>query len=386
MASATPVPLSQAPLRLQLLDLTIPVLRLTQSLSACSFSFFALVHVSAPLSALLPSRPKYLSSAENRANGVLLIGRELYQGEWTEPIVVYGSLVVHVVSGVASRGLKVLQRRERRKWKREELNAEMRKALLADPTLATTPTSSGATEDLPAHLSEGEQELVVDELDQLEAQVEHVAELDERTGDVIEKDEIVVPSASCATARSSSLSASSTWPILTTHHLMGYALIPLVTHHLWLHRLVPSSPLPPISSLSPSFFNYTFTAHSLTHPSTLVRTLSTVAYASLASIATYHALVGWRLLLFPTAPRSLAPSRPRSDRPLSRRRRVTKGREWQAGWCALVVGLGVGTARIAGRLGGERIVGTGGKVGGTPDWILKRMDVVLRRGFFLSSA
>ncbi|GAA5852986.1 hypothetical protein JCM5353_001133, partial [Sporobolomyces roseus] len=326
-----------------------------QSLSAVSFSFFTVVHLSAPLSALLPSRPKYISSAENRANGFLLIGRELYQGEWTEPILVYGSLGLHVTSGVLNRWIKVLQRIERRKWRRESLRIEMKNI-----------TSQEGKAGLPS-LNQGEKELLVEEMDQLDAEL---VQINNEEGVEIEED-VVVPS-----TRNSS--TSSIVPPLTTHHITGYALIPIVIHHLYVHRILPSSPLPPISSLSPSFFNYTFTALSLTHSSPYLRIASTLSYASLASLATYHALVGWRILLDPTAPRSLQPKRPKAGPP-SRRRKITKGREWQAVWTAVVVGLGVGTARIAGGLGGERI-------GTNPEWIAKRMDYVLRRGWGVAQA
>lgn len=338
------------PLTLQLLDTAIPILRLTQSISACTFSIFSIIHLSAPLTALLPSRPKYIRSPENRANGFLLIGRELYQGEWTEPIFLYGGLGLHVVSGVVNRGLKVLQRSERRKWKRELLRLELRNF-----------TNDDKESQLPS-LDQGEKEMLVEEMDQLDAELVQVKTPD---GEEVEEEEIVVPSSK----------SSSIVPPLTSHQATGYVLIPIVFHHLYVHRLLPASPLPPISSLSPSFFNYTFTALSLNHSSLYLRIASTLSYASLASIATYHALVGLRILYDPTAPRSLQPKRPKVGPP-SRRRRITKGREWQAVWMSVVIGLGVGTARIAGWLGGERI-------GENPEWIAKKMDYVLRRGWGL---
>ncbi|GAA5875273.1 hypothetical protein JCM16303_000565 [Sporobolomyces ruberrimus] len=333
---------------LQLLDVTVPLLRLTQSLSACSFSIFSIIHLSSPLTALLPSRPKYISSPENRANGFLLIGRELYQGEWTEPILVYGSLIVHVGSGVVNRWLKVLQRIETRKWKREQLRTELKNITMAE---------GEEYYELP-RMNQGEKELLVEEMDQLDA------ELVEQGS----KEEIIVPSST------SSTSSNSLIPPITTHQKTGYVLIPIVLHHLYVHRLLPSSPLPPISSLSPSFFNYTFTSLSLNHSSLYLRIASTLSYASLASIATYHAIVGLRILYDPTAPRSLQPKRPKAGPP-SRRRKLWRGREWQGVWTAVVVGLGVGTARIAGKLGGEKMVGT------NPEWITRKMDYVLKKGW-----
>ncbi|GAA6011531.1 hypothetical protein JCM11491_004678 [Sporobolomyces phaffii] len=288
------------PRTLQVLDWSIPVLGLAQSVSACSFSLFSLVHLSAPLTALLPSRPKYLASPENRANGFLLLGRELYQGQWSEPVWVYASLSVHVLAGVANRWLKLAQATQRRKWKRRCLALEL------DDDDAPSPTTADTRPLKPA---------------------------------------------------------------LTTHHVTGYVLVPIVLHHVWLHRILPASPAPPISALSPSFFNYTFTAEALTNPSRALRVASAASYAALTALAVYHALVGLRILADPTAPRSLAPKR--------RRRSRGRGRAWQAAWTAVVVGVGVGTARIAGAFGAERI-------GTHPDWIAKRMDYVLRRGWGLT--
>lgn len=338
------------PLTLQLLDTAIPILRLTQSLSACTFSVFSIIHLSAPLTALLPSKPKYIRSPENRANGFLLIGRELYQGDWTEPLFLYGGLGLHVVSGVLNRGLKLWQRIERRKWKRELLKIEMKNL-----------TSEEQGSPLPS-LDEGEKEMLIEELKDLD--VENVPLPTTSPGspeEAVAEAEIVAPSGS---------SSTSTVPPLTTHQATGYVLIPIVFHHLYLHRILPSSPLPPISSLSPSFFNYSFTSFSINHPSLYLKTASTLSYAALASLAAYHALVGLRILYDPTAPRSLQPKRPRVGPP-SRRRKLTKGKEWQGVWTSLVLALGIGTARIAGKFGGERL-------GDTPEWIVKKMDYVLK--------
>lgn len=82
-----------------------------------SFSSFLLVHLSAPLAASFSSP----NDAEATASGCMLVGRELYQGEWTEPVLVWGSLIVHVVSGVARNGLMRVKRKERRKRRRAEV-------------------------------------------------------------------------------------------------------------------------------------------------------------------------------------------------------------------------------------------------------------------------
>ncbi|EGU12392.1 Proteophosphoglycan ppg4 [Rhodotorula toruloides ATCC 204091] len=335
------------PVALRLVTSISPILRLTQNASAATVSIFAIVHLAAPLSALLPSRPQYLTSAENRANGFALLGREVYQGEWSEPVLVWGSLTAHVVSGIALRWLRVVERVERRKARKEEAKRKAREMATIRP---------GEVEDeLPTmtKATEVEKNLVEGEVEELEAELVATTTNDE---------ELVVPA---------SVSPAPLVPLPTFHQTMGYALIPFVAHHAWLHRLLPSSPLPPIFALSPSFFNYSFTAFSLRHDSPLLKYGSAVCYAAVVGLGTYHGLVGWRILLDPTAPRSLAPSR---RRPGGKDRRVLHGREWQAAWVTLVAGVSVGAARIAGYLGGERSVRV-------PDFVVKRMDFVLRRGF-----
>ncbi|GAA5996346.1 uncharacterized protein JCM10292_007548 [Rhodotorula paludigena] len=345
-ASLPPPPL------LRLISTVQPALRLVQNASAVSFSVFAVVHLTAPLSALLPSRPKYLSSAENRANGILLVGREVYQGEWTEPVLVWGSLTAHVLAGIALRWVKVAERVERRKVRREEVKRRARE-------LASL--SNGAEDELPglSKATELEKDLVADEVDELEAELVATTTADE---------ELVVPAAVPA-------STAPLFPVPNVHQRTGYLLAPLVLHHAWMHRLLPASPLPPTLSLSPSFFNYSFTSLALNHDSLILRLGSAASYAALTALATYHGLVGWRILLDPTSPRSLRPARRYPGQKGSRVRKVTGGREWQAAWVGLVAGVAMGTARIAGFLGGEK----GGVA--LPAFVAKRMEYVLRRGF-----
>jgi succinate dehydrogenase/fumarate reductase cytochrome b subunit len=139
------------------------------------------------------------------------------------------------------------------------------------------------------------------------------------------------------------------------HQITGSLLIPLTLHHVRLHRFLPSH-----HALS-SFFSYSFVSFSLA-PSSPYRYVSTIAYGLLASLATYHALVGLRILWDPTAPRSLMPRR--SDR----KKGVTRGRGWQVGMVGIVGGVGLGVARIAGS-------------GKGPEWIGKRYAGVLRQGW-----
>lgn len=104
-----------------------------------------------------------------------------------------------------------------------------------------------------------------------------------------------------------------------------------------------------------------------------------LGYVSVTSLALWHGLVGWRLLLDPTAPKSLKPRR--------RRRRATDkdkdqedvdhrdgqgllvGRSWQVAYVAAVSSVGVGVARI---------VTTSGV---PPKWLHVGWENVLRRGW-----
>lgn len=76
-------------------------------------------------------------------------------------------------------------------------------------------------------------------------------------------------------------------PTLSTHSMLGYALIPLVIPHLLLHRLIPADPNPIISSLSPSEFGYEFVAHAVA-----TRPWMTVGYLVLTGVGLWHSCVG----------------------------------------------------------------------------------------------
>lgn len=67
----------------------------------------------------------------------------------------------------------------------------------------------------------------------------------------------------------------------------GWALIPLVLPHLWLHRIIPSTDAAPISSMSPSEFGYEFAGYGAA-----TRPWMTVGYLALSAFGAYHALIG----------------------------------------------------------------------------------------------
>lgn len=115
----------------------------------------------------------------------------------------------------------------------------------------------------------------------------------------------------------------------STHHLAGYILIPFLTLHILTHRLIPSSPSPPINALSPSELGYSFVSYGLrTWPF-----VSWTTYAALILTGTYHALLG--------TPKAL--SWFRTTLPGASRRRATFLR---GSFIALVSALGIGLARL----------------------------------------
>lgn len=69
----------------------------------------------------------------------------------------------------------------------------------------------------------------------------------------------------------------------------GYPLIPLVLAHLFIHRLIPASPAPPIASLSPSELGYDFVAYGLNSR----LWTSVAAYLALVGLLVPHTWVGW---------------------------------------------------------------------------------------------
>lgn len=64
-------------------------------------------------------------------------------------------------------------------------------------------------------------------------------------------------------------------------------LIPLVVPHLMLHRLIPQTASPPISSMSPSEFGYEFVGNAVA-----TRPWMTAGYVVLTAAGLWHGLVG----------------------------------------------------------------------------------------------
>lgn len=99
-----------------LLPAAVSALTVTQNASAVTFAGLLVIHLSAPIIG-------GTIGGEAGASGWMLIGRELYQGAWTEKVVVFGSVIVHVSSGVLRRGALAWQTGQRRRQARASARA-----------------------------------------------------------------------------------------------------------------------------------------------------------------------------------------------------------------------------------------------------------------------
>lgn len=106
---------------LPLLQTSIRLTTLVQKGTALSFATFLIVHVSAPLAALV---------VEGGEEVVSLIGREYVYRGLPEALLVWGSGVTHVLAGILGR---VLKRLEKGIW-RTRRRAELREALAREST------------------------------------------------------------------------------------------------------------------------------------------------------------------------------------------------------------------------------------------------------------
>ena len=75
---------------------------------------------------------------------------------------------------------------------------------------------------------------------------------------------------------------------LNSHSITGFLLTPLALLHILVHRIVPASAKPPISSLSPSELDLSYVGHAVaTWPY-----VSTVTYGALVALGVWHAVGG----------------------------------------------------------------------------------------------
>ncbi|TKY90876.1 hypothetical protein EX895_000874 [Sporisorium graminicola] len=75
---------------------------------------------------------------------------------------------------------------------------------------------------------------------------------------------------------------------LTWAQSSGWLLAPFALHHAIVNRVLPASGTAPISSLSPSELDYSFVAHSLSHPNLPVRAAMGAAYTLLSAAFAVH--------------------------------------------------------------------------------------------------
>lgn len=283
----------------------------------------------------------------------MILGRVWYQGEWSEAVVVWGSLGVHLVSGLLGRGAKIWERRERRKRRRGVVRDLVEKA------------GQGEARDLDLEggnriLRGGNAEEKVEDDDDAGLKGEDTTlDITTSEGMATPEDQDVVPPPPVATTLLGPL---------TLHDLSGYALLLPLAHHTLLHRLLPSSGPSPIS---PSLLSYSFVSYSLSPSSPggspLRAVLSALSYATVLSLGTYHFLSGLRRILDPTAPPGLRTRKRRNKKG----RIVNEGRAWGAAFGAVLVGVGIGVLRL----------GREGQL--VPEWLGRRYELVLRRGWGL---
>jgi hypothetical protein len=296
------------------------------------------------------------NKAESFASGFMVLGRVYYQ-EGLENVIIWGSLAVHISSGVVNRYVKAYERKLRRLDRRERIRKEL--LLRYNDTIDDLEDTSGYSETAKVVNKDTESDLDVGEEEQMEMEERNPIEIDE--------------------------SISSTPPpslpflgIFTIHHLTGYALIPFVLHHSWLHRLLPASSSPPYNSLSPTLLSYALVGYCLSTQSYILTTLSAVSYGVVISVGSFHALSGIRRLIDPTAPIGLKPRRRHIDDDEGGGRRMislkTRERKWELSWVLLVGCASVGVVRLA--LEGHTV----------PKWLGKKYDILLRNAFVLSDS
>jgi hypothetical protein len=155
-------------------------------------------------------------------------------------------------------------------------------------------------------------------------------------------------------------------PTPTIHLVTGYLLIPFLLPHILTHRLVPQSPSPPISSLSPSELNFEFVAYSLyTRP-----IASTLAYIGLVGLAVPHAVLGsMKIVSWIRRLRAGTEVAAVAETPRRTAAGIPKGRRRTAGW--LLFGL-----LDVVLLGLVRLYGEGGNVSG---FMARRYEAVFQQ-------
>ncbi|KAG8936892.1 hypothetical protein FRC02_009982 [Tulasnella sp. 418] len=149
------------------------------------------------------------------SSSVMLLGRECYQGQRTEPLLVYAPLCVHVGASLIKRALLIT---------------------------APPPKNNDNSDD---------------------------------------SEEV------------NSVGYSNGWPRPSLLTLTAYPLLVLLPTHFSIYRLNPSSPHPPVSSLSPSQLDYSYVTFGFAN----WPWRTTLAIGGLVLAGTIHATSGWVILL-----------------------------------------------------------------------------------------
>lgn len=264
----------------------LPALTALSQTSALVFSSFLVVHLAAPVASVLRVATNAVSGLATASDGAkhklsvfsgatdvasrwMLLGRVYYQGFISEPVIVWGSLAVHVAASVAKRGIKFSlsyesrKKRRKQRWsfKQSGKRGSAFDSNQSNPELNTTPNV--------VELADGSRTL-----------------RGSRDGNTIEASppSLINPG---ERPRFFMLPAPS-----TLHSLTGYFLIPSLLPHVLLTRIVPTSLEHPVSQMSPSELDYTIVAYGLSPPSTATGRSLTVG----APLAT----VSWTILVFLT--------------------------------------------------------------------------------------
>jgi hypothetical protein len=191
-----------------------------QHTSALVFGSFLFVHLAAPAVAVVAPRGESLDLATK----TMVLGRVYYQNVLTEPLVVYASLSIHVLSSLVKRLVRMEHSRRRK--------------ASADPL-------------------EGEGYVIGDDTD--------------------------------SAGSKTKIKRSSTISLQTITALI---LLPAVSIHVYLNRIVPSYSSAPIHSLSPSEMDYSFVTHGFLTTSEAWRYITWALYTSVLGAGAAHVVNG----------------------------------------------------------------------------------------------
>ncbi|CAO1621596.1 unnamed protein product [Parajaminaea phylloscopi] len=222
---------------------TVPKLTTISHTSALVFSTFLVVHLSAPLASVFkvaansilgsdePGHGRALLAGSNdAASKWMLLGRVYYQGALTEPLIVWGSLAVHVSASIAKRCLKI--------W----LKRQSRQRLPDCAQISSHRPGPGALRTNATKSNHG----AVSAEESKSAQAPQSSSADQNASD----------SCPSPTKGRQDRAAKRSFSPSSLHALSGYLILPALLPHVLLTRIFPSSSQPPISELSPSELDY----------------------------------------------------------------------------------------------------------------------------------